>query len=251
LCLNWRSNLENTDSARRCRFRKSQQKRASDLDPTYVWIPKLDVVGSSPISRSKINSLEASQKQTLHSPPLRITRTSFEREQPLQMWKLPHSRLVMKALPNSAVNTPECSGFLCDAIFRHLDALLPEIASDNSLVARPFQAVHARKRAVLIGSGSRWPPRCRIRTGRPEHLCHLQVVIVTKEKEVVAEIEILLLAMTIREANSQLEPLGGGGSRVGGGLIRRELAVNRSDVQNARRRRCRHHEVRRQAAIEC
>jgi hypothetical protein len=47
-----RSNLENADSARRCRFRNSQQKRASDLDPTYVWIPKLDVAGSSPVSRS-------------------------------------------------------------------------------------------------------------------------------------------------------------------------------------------------------
>src|ERR1019366_6676411 len=44
--------LGNTDSARRCRFRNSQQKRASDLDPTYVWIPKLDVAGSSPVSRS-------------------------------------------------------------------------------------------------------------------------------------------------------------------------------------------------------
>src|ERR1017187_3389092 len=41
LCLDWASNLENADSARRCRFRNSQQKRASDLDPTYVWIPKL------------------------------------------------------------------------------------------------------------------------------------------------------------------------------------------------------------------
>src|ERR1039457_6143095 len=48
LCLDWASNLENADSARRCRFRNSQQKRASDLDPTYVWIPKLDVVGSNP-----------------------------------------------------------------------------------------------------------------------------------------------------------------------------------------------------------
>ena len=46
LCLDWASNLENADSARRCRFRNSQQKRASDLDPTYVWIPKLDVTGS-------------------------------------------------------------------------------------------------------------------------------------------------------------------------------------------------------------
>src|SRR5450432_1804104 len=61
---------ENTDSARCCRFRKSRQKRASDLDLTYVWIPKLDVAGSSPVSRSKINNLEVSQKQTLHSPPL-------------------------------------------------------------------------------------------------------------------------------------------------------------------------------------
>src|SRR5664279_707375 len=47
-----RPNLENADAARRCRFRNSQQKRASDLDPTYVWIPKLDVAGSSPVSRS-------------------------------------------------------------------------------------------------------------------------------------------------------------------------------------------------------
>src|SRR5580700_6081341 len=36
-----RSNLENADSARRCRFRNSQQKRASDLDAIYVCIPKL------------------------------------------------------------------------------------------------------------------------------------------------------------------------------------------------------------------
>jgi hypothetical protein len=41
LCLDWASNLENADSARRCRFRNSQQRRASDLDPTYVWIAKL------------------------------------------------------------------------------------------------------------------------------------------------------------------------------------------------------------------
>jgi hypothetical protein len=46
--------FENADSARRCRFRSSQQKRASDLDPTYVWIPKLDVAGSSPVSRSNL-----------------------------------------------------------------------------------------------------------------------------------------------------------------------------------------------------
>jgi hypothetical protein len=46
-------------------------------------LPKLDVAGSTPVSRSKINNLEASQKQTLHSPPLRITRTSFGHEQPL------------------------------------------------------------------------------------------------------------------------------------------------------------------------
>ena len=32
-------------------------------------LPKLDVAGSTPVSRSKINNLEASQKQTLHSPP--------------------------------------------------------------------------------------------------------------------------------------------------------------------------------------
>src|ERR1035441_2453104 len=48
------SNLENADLARRCRFRNSQQKRASVLDPTYVWLPKLDVAGSSPVSRSII-----------------------------------------------------------------------------------------------------------------------------------------------------------------------------------------------------
>src|SRR5450759_1123920 len=36
-----RSILENADSARRCRFRKSQQKRASDLDSIYGWIAKL------------------------------------------------------------------------------------------------------------------------------------------------------------------------------------------------------------------
>ena len=43
---------QNADSARRCRFRKSQQKRASDLDPKDVWIPKLDVAGgySPPLS---------------------------------------------------------------------------------------------------------------------------------------------------------------------------------------------------------
>ena len=34
---------QNADSARRCRFRKSQQKRASDLDSIDGWIPKLDV----------------------------------------------------------------------------------------------------------------------------------------------------------------------------------------------------------------
>src|ERR1035437_6213686 len=51
-----RSILENADSARRCRFRNSQQKRASDLDPIYVWIPKLDVAGSSPVSRSIFSS---------------------------------------------------------------------------------------------------------------------------------------------------------------------------------------------------
>ena len=35
--------LKNADSARGCRFRNAQQKRASDLDPTNAWIPKLDV----------------------------------------------------------------------------------------------------------------------------------------------------------------------------------------------------------------
>jgi hypothetical protein len=43
---------QNADSARRCRFRKSQQKRASDLDSIDGRIPKLDVAGSNPVSRS-------------------------------------------------------------------------------------------------------------------------------------------------------------------------------------------------------
>ena len=43
-------------------------------------LPKLDVAGSSPVSRSKINNLQTAQKHTLHSPPLRITRTSFAPE---------------------------------------------------------------------------------------------------------------------------------------------------------------------------
>ena len=30
----------------------SQQKRARDLDSIYVWIPKLDVAGANPVSRS-------------------------------------------------------------------------------------------------------------------------------------------------------------------------------------------------------
>jgi hypothetical protein len=42
------TNLEYADSARCCRFRSSQQKRASDLDSTHVLIPKLDVASSSP-----------------------------------------------------------------------------------------------------------------------------------------------------------------------------------------------------------
>src|ERR1035437_774291 len=56
-----RSILENADSARRCRFRNSQQKRASDLDPIYVWIPKLDVAGSSPVSRSMFSIIYGQQ----------------------------------------------------------------------------------------------------------------------------------------------------------------------------------------------
>jgi len=43
--------------------------------------------------------------------------------------KRPPSKLGMKAHPNSAVNMPESSGFLRDAIYRHSDALLPDIAS--------------------------------------------------------------------------------------------------------------------------
>jgi hypothetical protein len=38
-------------------------------------LPKLDVAGSSPVSRSKINNLQTALKHTLHSPPLRITRS--------------------------------------------------------------------------------------------------------------------------------------------------------------------------------
>src|ERR1700676_1114666 len=42
LCLVWNGWFrKNADSARCCRFRKSRQKRASDLDLIYVWIPKL------------------------------------------------------------------------------------------------------------------------------------------------------------------------------------------------------------------
>src|SRR5262249_38913812 len=51
------SYVEEADSARRLRFRKSLQKRASDLDSMNAWIPKLDVVGSSPISRSMLSHL--------------------------------------------------------------------------------------------------------------------------------------------------------------------------------------------------
>ena len=40
-------------------------------------LPKLDVAGSNPVSRSKINNLRTLEKHTLHSPPLRITRISF------------------------------------------------------------------------------------------------------------------------------------------------------------------------------
>src|ERR1017187_1387099 len=39
------TDLQNADSARCCKFRNSQQQRASDLDPTNAWIPKLDVAG--------------------------------------------------------------------------------------------------------------------------------------------------------------------------------------------------------------
>jgi hypothetical protein len=47
-----RTDLEKADSARCCRFRNSQQIRVSDLDSRNVWIPKLDVAGSNPVSRS-------------------------------------------------------------------------------------------------------------------------------------------------------------------------------------------------------
>ena len=35
-------------------------------------LPKLDVAGSNPVSRSKINNLQILQKYTLHSTPLSI-----------------------------------------------------------------------------------------------------------------------------------------------------------------------------------
>ena len=43
-------------------------------------LPKLDVAGSNPVSRSKINNLRTLEKHTLHSPPLSIRRTSFDRD---------------------------------------------------------------------------------------------------------------------------------------------------------------------------
>jgi hypothetical protein len=52
---------QQADSARCCRFRNSQQKRASDLDPTNRWIPKLDVAGSNPVSRSIFKKSKASR----------------------------------------------------------------------------------------------------------------------------------------------------------------------------------------------
>ena len=45
-------------------------------------LPKLDVAGSSPVSRSKINNLQTAQKHTLHSPPLRITADLFRARKP-------------------------------------------------------------------------------------------------------------------------------------------------------------------------
>jgi hypothetical protein len=52
----------------------------NDLDSKYVWIPKLDVAGSTPVSRSKINNLQIPEKHTLHSPPLSIKPISFVSE---------------------------------------------------------------------------------------------------------------------------------------------------------------------------
>jgi hypothetical protein len=53
-----------------------RHRRLSHLFTIDAHIPKLDVAGSTPVSRSKINILQTAQKHTLHSPPLRITRTS-------------------------------------------------------------------------------------------------------------------------------------------------------------------------------
>ena len=60
--------------------RTQRHRRLSHLFTIDAHIPKLDVAGSNPVSRSKINILQTSQKHTLHSPPLRITRTSFASE---------------------------------------------------------------------------------------------------------------------------------------------------------------------------
>jgi len=68
--------LENADSARRCRFRNSQQKRASDFDPTYVWIPKLDVADSTPVSRSIFSIAYKEVGYPLY-PPLGSKRLEF------------------------------------------------------------------------------------------------------------------------------------------------------------------------------
>jgi hypothetical protein len=57
-------------SIARTRCRETQ----CSLFPIYCRLPKLDVAGSNPVSRSKINNLQTAQKHTLHSPPLRITR---------------------------------------------------------------------------------------------------------------------------------------------------------------------------------
>jgi hypothetical protein len=68
---------QNADSARRCRFRKSQQKRASDLDSIYGWIPKLDVAGySPPYSRGlrARSTITTNTTRHLSQPPSQQTR---------------------------------------------------------------------------------------------------------------------------------------------------------------------------------
>ena len=57
-----------------------QEELSGSNSVVECQLPKLDVAGSSPVSRSKINNLQAPEKYTLHSPPLSITRAFFALE---------------------------------------------------------------------------------------------------------------------------------------------------------------------------